>query len=119
MPDTTDRNSLEYPIGADPVSSIDVIVQALAERVDALIGEQGESTVNLVAAVTGSLVVTFLNPFAAPPLVSTGVKTTTGLYVVGAHTITTTQMTLTVRRVDGTATTVAVPVMWHAREYLL
>lgn len=115
MPSATPLNALPYMIDADPLADVATIMQTLAERIEALTPVTGAASVSIAAAVSGAQAVTFpVGKFAAAPRVFCTVEGTNGAYTAFASGITTSGATIRARHVDGTSTTVTLPVQWVA-----
>lgn len=68
-------------------------------------------TVSLVAASSATVAITWpAGRFTVAPVATAGVRTSTGQYVIGSVVATSTSVTVTVRRVDGTSVTADIAV---------
>ena len=65
MPGSTPRYGIPYSTGADGVHTIDQTMQALADRVDLLLGETGSDTITAAGAGTVSKRITYARTYPA------------------------------------------------------
>lgn len=70
MSSTTDRFAIPKPTGTDPVADGDNIMRLMADRIDYLLGESGDSTITPSAANTKTTkIIAFGRTFKTPPRV--------------------------------------------------
>lgn len=100
MTATTAKWGLIYPTGADAIATVDNTVQALAERLDLLLGEHGTAQINVAAANTNTQVaVVYTRNYGAlvPTPQATIVSTFSATMTVMARDFTATGFNLVIR----------------------
>lgn len=118
MPSQTNHHDIPYPVDADPPADAATAMQALAERLEALLPISGRVTVTVTAAASGSQAVAFPAgkfPVGATVRVvcSTNIAGNTS-YFAYASSATNTGFTARVRHHDGTVQSTTVDVDWVA-----
>lgn len=116
MTSNTSVQTLPYPDGTDPVGLGDDTLQALAERLDAIMPRCGRSGPHAVGAVdtSYSVLINFPDPFpvGVVPVVHVTAEVAAPTAIVTVSGVTNTGFTLNYRRVSGS---VNVSVNWTAQ----
>lgn len=112
MPSATTRHSLPIPLETDPLADIALAVQQLAGVLDHLLPHKLTENIAVVSADTfKQKTVNLPRTFATPPMVIPTVRGTS-VWIPYVSSVTTTQVTLGIRKYDGTpiGSAVSVPV---------
>ena len=112
MPGTTAVLGIPIPLDTDPFADG---AKALRDAMNNLDGrlKWGVKAVSTVASTTGTAVVTFPAAFATVPTAMVATADS-GAFNVAITALSTTQATITIRHIDGAATSTTVNVYWVA-----